>query len=642
MAAIAMLLLYLACGCAIMRWQLPGKSPWLRGWLGCCAGLLLLMWLPALCAFTLRFSQRAHGYAIYGLALITLVAYLARDKRGAARWDARDGAMLRIWLCVALPLIILGAVLQYTHVLRPENGNLNVGQATYGDLNLHLGIATSLRDAAFPPDYSILPGAKLSYPFLADSLSTSLMLFGLNLRWAVVIPGTLMMALVFTGYLLLARAVLGDRPRVAALAALLLFFNGGLGFLYDFDLAGRDPSRIAEIFIGFYKTPANQPDLNLRWSNIVADLLLPQRTLLGGWMLLLPALYLLHTALREARPRLFLLTALFAGALPLLHTHSFLALGLCSGGWALCALAQKQDKARRRCLAWGLGLYFCLTMAMALPQLVSYAFSQTMAGGVLRWQFNWANNSGGRGMIDGYLWFWLKNVGPAFLLLLCALLDADSRRRALAAGGFSIYLVAELVLFQRNEYDNNKLFYVWYMVAALLVADYAQVLWHRLRGLRGRYVLAAAFALCAFASGGLSIAREVVSDYRLFSADAVACAAYVDAETPKDAVFMTGQQHINPVAALAGRHIVCGTDLYLYFHGLQYAQNQADCRRFYQDPANNLDVLDAYDVDYILLSDYERADFQVFREQFDALFTPVFEQGDYILYRAGTRMLGAP
>lgn len=656
MVAVLMLLLYLVCGVFIIRWQLPGQRPLVRLWLGLCAGLLLLMWLPALLAFGLGFDVAAHLLAMLPLALLTTAAYFWRDRRAIAPWDNAETRLLRLWLCTALPLLVLGAALQFTHVLRPQDGALHVGQATYGDLNLHLGITTSLRGAAFPPDYSILPGTRLSYPFLADSLSTSLMLFGLPLRWAVILPGTLMMGLVYTGYLLLGCRLLGQRKGVLALAMALFFLNGGLGFLYDFDLAGRDlingvqPTRIAEIFTGFYKTPANQPDLNLRWSNVIADLLLPQRTLLGGWALLLPALYLLHTALSEKRIRLFLLTGLFAGALPLLHTHSFLALGLCSAGWVLFVLLERPSEKFTRLsaeeAAWRgekikllghVALYFGVTMALALPQLIDYAFAQTMEGGVLRLQFNWVNNSNNRGLIDGYFWFWIKNVGPAFVLLLCALLDADRDRRLLASGAFTIFIVAEIILFQRNEYDNNKLFYIWYMLGALLAADYAGQLWKRLAGLRGRYVLAAGFVVCSVLSGGLSIAREAISDYQLFSADAATCAEFVDANTPRDAVFMTGQQHINPVAALAGRPIVCGTDLYLFFHGVDYRQNEADCERFYRNPAENLDVLEKYGVQYILLSDYERAEFGVYREPFDTLFTSVFDKGDYVVYAVANK-----
>jgi len=627
-----MLVFYLLAGCLIVRWQLPGKRPVVRIWLGCSLGMLLMMWLPALFAFVFTFGETEHLYALGALAALMLAALVARDRQPAARWSQEDTRIAVLWLCVALPLCVLGGYLQHTHTLRPVDGAFHTGQATYGDLNLHLGIATSLRGAAFPPEYSILPGTRLSYPFLADSLSTSLLLFGLPLRWAIIVPGTLMMALVFTGYLLLARSALGPRRWLVVLAMLLFFVNGGLGFLYSFDMAGRDFSKVADIFTGFYKTPANQPDLNLRWSNVIADLMLPQRTLLGGWMLLIPALYLLRSAIQTRRARQFLLTAAFAAALPLVHTHSFLALGLCSAGWMACAIIQARRPEERRLLLAGGALYLFVALPLALPQLLSFSIPQTLEGGSLRVQFNWVNNSGNRGVIDGYLWFWIKNVGPAFLLLLCAVLDADRRRALLASGAFVIFVVAEVVLFQPNEYDNNKLFYVWYMLGAILVADYVGLIWKRMAGLRGRWVLAAAFVIVSVASGGLSIAREVVSDYQLFSADAVATADFVERETPPDALFITSETHINPVAALAGRRIVCGSSLYLFFHGLDYTEQRQDCTRFYSNPAGNLDVLERYGVDYILLGDYERGGYETDQTAFDELFETVFSQGGFTVY----------
>lgn len=48
------------------------------------------------------------------------------------------------------------------------------------------------------------------------------------------------MALTYAGYMLLAQQLLGGRHKAVAVAALLFFLNGGLGFLYDFDLAFTD------------------------------------------------------------------------------------------------------------------------------------------------------------------------------------------------------------------------------------------------------------------------------------------------------------------------------------------------------------------------------------------------------------------
>ena len=60
MAAALYLLLYLLCGIAMVQFLLPGHKPLTRWWLGLSLGLFLLMWLPVLAAFFLRFSKAAH------------------------------------------------------------------------------------------------------------------------------------------------------------------------------------------------------------------------------------------------------------------------------------------------------------------------------------------------------------------------------------------------------------------------------------------------------------------------------------------------------------------------------------------------------------------------------------------------------
>ena len=60
---------------------------------------------------------------------------------------------------------------------------------------------------------------------------------GWSIQAALSVPGTLMMALCYMGVMCLAREMTAGKKTVI-LAALLFFLNGGLGFLYDFDLAG--------------------------------------------------------------------------------------------------------------------------------------------------------------------------------------------------------------------------------------------------------------------------------------------------------------------------------------------------------------------------------------------------------------------
>ena len=279
-----------------------------------------------------------------------------------------------------------------------------------------------------------------------------------------------------------------------------------------------------------------------------------------------------------------------------------------------------------------------VVLALALPQLVGNAVRQTLEGGALRFQFNWVNNSGGRGLKDGYFWFWVKNAGLPFILTVCACLCARKRGNLdIVLGMTAIYAVAETILFQPNEYDNNKLFYIWFMFAMILAADYGSMLMQRLAGLPGRALLCGLFLWASVFSGALSLGREAVSGYQLFSANAVAAGDWIRENTDRDDVFLTGQQHINPVCSLAGRQIICGSDLYVFFHGLDYSQQSADCRRFYEDPRENADVLETYNVHYIYVSDYERAEFDVDLYALDEAYELIYANDDVRIYDAGWR-----
>ena len=288
-------------GVQMIRWLMPKKSPPVRAWLGVSLGVLMEMCLPALCANLLDFTFAAHIAAVAAALLLAAVCYAAREKAPLCAMRESDRRQLAVMAAVGLPLTALSAYLQYTHCIMPaSDGSLWCGQSTYGDLCMHLSFITSLENMSFPPAYNLLAGTALSYPYLTDALSTTFYMLGMPLNLSLVVPGTLLMALTYAGYMLLAQQLLGRRHKAVAVAALLFFLNGGLGFLYDFDLAFTDNfARIREIFTGYYRTPANQPDLNLRFSNVIADLMIPQRALLGGWAMGIPALYLLISSARE-------------------------------------------------------------------------------------------------------------------------------------------------------------------------------------------------------------------------------------------------------------------------------------------------------------------------------------------------------
>lgn len=631
MAGYLLLFAFILCGLGASFALFREKCTLIRTWIGCCMGLMMMMCLPPAWAFLLNFTRAAQ---LLGLGTAVAIAgaciFFTRGRRSKNISFSGD---MPLWLpCIALPLIILSAYLMYTHYLRNVDGALHVGQSTYGDLSLHLGIAASLRNAEFPPDYSILPGTLLGYPFFSDSMVTAMLLFGANLTSSYVLTGTLMLALVYIGFVIFAWEITKSKCAVV-LAFVFMFINGGLGFLYTFDGVFRDSTALEEVFTGFYKTPTNQPDLNLRWVNVICDMMIPQRTLLAGWCVLLPALYMLIEAIRTERRFDFILLGVWAGCMPMIHTHSFFALGLASAGIAvyraICAPAE-----RRMHTIVCYALYAACALAPALPQLLLWTFPQTGSSHSLRFLFNWVNNQGNGRLIDGYFWFWIKNVGLTYILMVPAALYAKkgSMIRTLAIGALVIYTTAELIVFQTNVYDNNKLFYVSYMMMMPAIGAYLLHIWEKLKGLKLRGLLACLFIAAGTVSGGLSIAREVVSDYQLFSADEVEAAEFIEHNTDSDSVFLTGQQHNNAVAALTGRYIVCGTDTFLYFHGLDTSAQKYACELMFTDPANNRDLFDAYDVSYVYISSWELSNFAIDLEWFDQNMNVVFRNASVIIY----------
>ena len=631
MGGVLLLLGFLVCGVVVMDGLLPRRDRLIRLWLGLCAGLILMMWLPVLFAFFIRFTLAAQLLGLgVAVAIAGAVGFLTRKTPRERRWTD-----VPPWLLVALlvPFLALCGWLEHTHTLRDVDGALHVGQSTFGDLCMHMSIITSLRNSAFPPDYCLLPGSLLGYPFLGDGMVTSMVLCGGGLRFSYLLTAMLMLALVGLGFIIFSWELTHSRA-ATVLAFVLMFVNGGLGFMYAFDGIGRDATAFHQIFTGFYKTPTNQPDLNLRWVNFIVDMLIPQRTLLSGFTLLLPALWMLITAIREQNRHMFVTLGVWAGAMPMVHTHSFLALGMISAGAMAGALLRGSSGERGKIFS-RFALYGAIAVALAVPQILTWTLPQTTGGGALRFYFNWVNNQGNGRLIDGYCWFWIKNVGLIWLLMIPAALSAKKGdvMRMLALGALLLYIVAELVLFQRLEYDNNKLFYAAYMVMMPAMGLYLVGLWNHLKGVKGRALIAAVFLLTATVSGALSIAREVVSDYQLFSFNEAEAARYIDENTPQDALFLTGQQHNNAVAVLAGRDIVCGPANFLFTHGLDYTTQRDDARRMLEQPAEYLDLLDDYGVDYVYLSTQERANFALDEAWYAENAELVYTSGDVNVYR---------
>ncbi len=636
----------------------------------------VLHWVPVLFAFVLGFTVWAHIAAAIILQLLCVV--LCRRVPGAfGKWEPISWKVAVVPLatyCVFVWLVYSG--FEY------RDGAVYSSQATYGDMAMHLGFTTSIaQQQVFPPEYSILPGVRLSYPFLSDSISSSLYIWGADLRVAYMLPMFTAGAHVMYGAWLLLRTWLGSKGKTL-FAWVLYFLNGGFGFVY---FLGRGEESLGTAFrrllYGFYQTPTNLTEENIRWVNVIVDMLLPQRATLFGYSILFFALYLLYRAVWQGEKRLFPLVGLLAGALPMFHTHSFLAMALVSGAWLLMDLARRckvQNLGRGlstlllggilfmqvvqllmnavggrqtnalllvllifgavflyalvvliRTCGWkrlldSWGVYLVVTACLALPQLCIWTLGQATGDGFLRGYFNWGN------IDDNYLWFYVKNLGVSVLLFVPGYVLCGRKHKLVAFPVLLIWLIAELAVFQPNVYDNNKLLYVAYLLLCGVAAEFGGMLYRKIPG--RKLCTAAVICLCTV-SAVLTIARECVAEYELIGAGQMQLGEYVMEHTRPTDKILTDTRHNNVIAAFTGRNIQCGSSSYVYYHGLNYTDQEAAVRLMYEEPAAYPRLFEEYSIDYILVSEYERYNYAVDEQTIAGMYPCVYENGTIRLYK---------
>lgn len=778
MLSLLFVAVFTACGLFLADWVLYRQPLLRRIWLGLVFGLFLWTWLPSLFSFVLGFNLLSNLLAA-GVAFVLLIIVVFCNKHRFAHARVRSNTVRN--LLFLTPILFIGIYLLNTHVLLPVNGDWYVGQTTYGDLAMHLGFISGIaKQGVFPPEYSIFPGHTVNYPFLCETSSASLVVLGLDLRTAYLVPAVYAFVSVVLGVYFFFEQWLKRRNR-ALLATFLFFVGGGFGFIYFLDLAGNGYTALSTaasdmqagtslqyLLDGFYCTPTNLPALGLRWVNPIVDMLIPQRATLFGWAFLFPCLYLLYGFVFKKEKGNILPLAVLAGGLPLIHTHSYVALAIVSAGYFATDLVGNRKK--ERLVSWL--IYGGIAGVLGIFQLIPFAFAQAAESGMLKLHFNWCNTS------DSFLWFYVKNLGLLALFTPLAFLLLGKQTRKVCVGPLLLWAVAECVVFQPNTYDNNKLLFICFLFACGLVARFLCCEWTRAdRTIRARYsyasqdralcgcllltcgvsfavmliallrsesgfstlkwqtlgslllltLLALTFAVyrcyradgwkrvtaivqtfllfvtecllvlsallqytaavvqfsqvhavfivlaffvclstallsmlkengaeqtapawsraalqtgvcllavCLFLSGVMTIMRELKSRYMAFDRNQIAVAAYIDENLETDAVFLTDYSwHLNPVSVLTGRSIVCGPGLYLFYHGIDTTERQADVTAMFERPEESAELFEKYNVAYVYIGVSERSNYRIDTAFFASVGEIVYDQGGITIYR---------
>jgi hypothetical protein len=505
-----------------------------------------------------------------------------------------------------------------THFFAQDANGVYSGGSAYADLSFHAALSSSFAYGTnFPPVYLPSAGKPLLYPFLPDFQIAALMTTGISMRTALLIT-SLILAMATTALLYYFALRITAKPLVGAVTTILFLLNGGLGFIdliSDWHHSGKG---LAEFWSTLTVNYANYSDHALHWPNIITDGFVPQRPILFGLPLgvMVLTLFAAEWARRDSSEKswqgggVYLFSGFITGLLPLFHMHTFIALGLISVVLFLV-------KPHRRWL-----LFWLVSLTVASPSVVNL-LSHTNGGEFLRLQPGWMGHAS-----SFFPWYLLRNLGIPLLLAIPAWFLIERHWRKFYFAFVFVLAFALTVVVSPNLFDNGKLIYYWHAMNSVIVAN---LLVHITLKYRQR-LLASILMLACVATGITALQSERLQHTLLFSNEEIAAATFAKNQTGPRSLFLTAPVTNQPVLCLAGRTILRGPTSWLWSHGYEFRDREADVRRIYAGTPDTKELLNYYDVDYIYLGNDERQQLHAQDSFFNANFPVVYRSQNISIY----------
>jgi len=523
--------------------------------------------------------------AAYILAVAPL-PWLAPPPRISARAAA---AALRNepvpWAIAGLAALVVGGILAVSSFHLTSAGWVSGGW-NWSDYLVHVSIGASIQIGNFPPQVPYFAGVPLAYHWFGD-------FHGAIVATAAgmdVIPVYTFTNAVMAGVLALVSwelaFVLSNDRRVAGLAAVLVVFGGGMGFIrLPMDMVSTHTSLGSLIASGSYDNTWAPGWPYFRIASVLGTGLLPHRATALGLPGLVAAVLLVRVSLGE-RPAGMLLAGLIAALLAPFHFFAFPATYLIVLLYVLVRREWRRPTWLRD------ALLFLAPLVLALPFVVGPALQQVGHG-----YFGIVSGWESAPLSDGLaavVFFYLTNLGVPFMLALAALTRRDLPDRAfLFAWALALFIVPNVIRVSAVQFDMNKYFQMMWIAIAIMAA------WLIRRWPRP---LIAAVLVLSCLSPALVAAWHVMSTQEVMTPAQDQAASWIATNTPERSVFVT-DAWINSPVDLAGRLRITTYGPYVANLGYDPDPRAADVHSVYCDgDTNAATVMARYGATYVLSS----------------------------------------
>lgn len=501
------------------------------------------------------------------------------------------------------------------------------------DLPYHLSMIHSfLEQGVFPPENPQCAGAKLSYHFMVNFHAAILHSGGWNLFLSALIPQALF-AFCLIILLVSFYKLLSQNNRTLTFIAAVFFISAHIGafnLLFLWLGVPSSPEPFNPVVWSSWQEQILYPFYN--FLNVVDNYFLPQRPFLFALplaLIILRNLYRAGSNKETDRWRLAVI-ALITGLLPFFHIHTFLIVFPVLVVTILINVKPLRFKALVLLPLVPAVFQFVWLLSDGRPKGFSGWDVHLLRGGIV--QLNILNSA-----ILSRLVFWIRAAGFSLLLGMAGLLIVrrkDNYRlpRALLLLVPLIYFV--LINFYRftpNWGDSNK----FYLYLHLLLSFYAACffLWmirkNPVLRILGVFLLlvSAIIPVCLEGWAAFSIPGTV-----MFSYEDRKTAEWVKENTPKESVFLCGDDIVHYIAALSGRRVVDGA--YTWQTGFRKPGIQQKIKAAYR--TGNRRLLQKLGITHVLVGPHEirkyGARIEPYRQYQMVYYLPC-RSGDYLIYK---------
>ena len=525
----------------------------------------------------------------------------------------KPSQLFQVWSFLLFLIILAYAGAISLMLVRNSAGVLKSTLPGWGDTALHISMINKLATSdPFELSHPLMGGVNLTYPFMVNFISAVFSKLGagqlLAFRLPLYIFGVAWIILLFS----LASRLLKSKY-YAVLALVLIFWGSGFGFMVLREDLQRayDSGGLAGIGKVFAHPPheythldnrtggkQNEKDTddNIVWMVPAVSFLSHQRSFVLG--LTLFTIILLGITYYGWGKSFWRFGAV-AGISPFVHGHTFIALFILMAALFLFF--------RKNWLAWI--LFALLAAVLALPQIYYFLSSSNIAsvGSFRPWfgwmtcdhNISWFSCDSTQGVGFNTLVFWIKNFGVIFIVwalvifiavvkLLFSYISIGARNNAqldhkFLAASFALFAAPNLFLFQPWPFDNNKVFFYWWIIA-ILFAVIPALQFIAKRKLAGK-ILAVMLIFFGVLAGGFDSLYRLLgsreSNYYGYADDSqknIELASWIRLYTKPNDRFLTNVA-VDPVPIfLAGRPVYLAYEGWLWSQGLDYYKNTTNAK----------------------------------------------------------------